>query len=281
MRDAAVTRTRDTALATVVDPDSARVVTVQRPGARRSVQLNVDRPLRVEMGHDVCARAVAQAPKKVRAVLEAPPVAVCTTRVAPAGTTPVLRTVRPATVRGVAIVSRPTLGRADSAGAVADDEPATPSGAFGAAIGVYVNRPAPVPVPLAVVTSMATVPAACGGATAVMLVGELTVKDVALTPPNVTAVAPVKPVPVMVTEVPPESGPLAGATEVTVGGIATLVLMSTDTPDALSWPVTRSLSPSPFMSAAATEYGVEPTGIGVAVAKLPSPFPSATLIAWP
>ena len=92
---------------------------------------------------------------------------------------------------------------------------------------MYVNRPAPVPVPLLLVTAMATAPAACGGATAVMLVGELTVNDVAATPPNVTAVAPVNAVPVMVTEVPPESGPVAGATDVTAGAIATLVLIIT------------------------------------------------------
>ena len=35
--------------------------------------------------------------------------------------------------------------------------------------------------------------------------------------PNLTAVAPVKPVPVMVTVVPPAVGPVVGLTEVTVG----------------------------------------------------------------
>ena len=41
--------------------------------------------------------------------------------------------------------------------------------------------------------------------------------NVEVVPPKVTAVAPVKPVPVIVTEVPPVSGPDAGATLVTVG----------------------------------------------------------------
>ncbi len=40
------------------------------------------------------------------------------------------------------------------------------------------------------------------GTTAVMLVAELTVIDVAAVPPKVTEVAPVKPVPVIVTEAP-------------------------------------------------------------------------------
>ncbi len=50
----------------------------------------------------------------------------------------------------------------------------------------------------------------CAGARgrhAVICVAELTVKLVALIPPNCTAVAPVKPVPVMTTTVPPAAGP--------------------------------------------------------------------------
>ena len=42
-------------------------------------------------------------------------------------------------------------------------------------------------------------------------------KLVAAVAPKLTAVAPVKPVPVMVTEVPPASGPAVGLTAVTVG----------------------------------------------------------------
>jgi hypothetical protein len=52
---------------------------------------------------------------------------------------------------------------------------------------------------------------------AVIFVSELTVKLEAALPPNLTAVAPVNPVPVTVTEVPPTNGPLVGAMLVTVG----------------------------------------------------------------
>jgi hypothetical protein len=54
------------------------------------------------------------------------------------------------------------------------------------------------------------------GETAVIDVAELTVKLVALVEPNLTAVAPLNPVPVIVTEVPPPAGPLLGSTLVTV-----------------------------------------------------------------
>ena len=48
-------------------------------------------------------------------------------------------------------------------------------------------------------------------------VAELTVKPVAAVAPNVTAVAPVKLVPVIVTVVPPAAGPDVGEIDVTVG----------------------------------------------------------------
>ena len=44
-----------------------------------------------------------------------------------------------------------------------------------------------------------------------------TVTPVAAVAPKSTAVAPVKPVPVIVTDVPPATGPLVGLTPVTVG----------------------------------------------------------------
>jgi hypothetical protein len=56
------------------------------------------------------------------------------------------------------------------------------------------------------------------GAVAVIEVGEVTVK-VALVVPKSTAVAPVKFVPVMLTEVPPAAAPETGLTAVTVGGV--------------------------------------------------------------
>ena len=72
-------------------------------------------------------------------------------------------------------------------------------------------------VPLGVVTVTSTVPVPAG---------EVTVRLVAVTPlievpalvPKCTAVAPVKPVPLTVTEVPPAASPFEGLTPVTVGG---------------------------------------------------------------
>ena len=58
--------------------------------------------------------------------------------------------------------------------------------------------------------------------TAVMVVSLTTIMFVVAVPPTVAAVAPVKLVPVMVTEVPPSVVPLVGEIEVTVGGSATL-----------------------------------------------------------
>ena len=52
---------------------------------------------------------------------------------------------------------------------------------------------------------------------AVIWLALLTAKDAAAVPPNLTAVAPVKFVPVMVTLVPPAGGPALGLTLVTVG----------------------------------------------------------------
>jgi hypothetical protein len=56
---------------------------------------------------------------------------------------------------------------------------------------------------------------------AVIEVALFTVKLVAAVPPKVTDVVPLKSVPVMVTLVPPDVGPLFGATDVTVGAGAT------------------------------------------------------------
>jgi hypothetical protein len=53
-----------------------------------------------------------------------------------------------------------------------------------------------------------------------------TVKLAAGTPPNVTLVAPVKPDPLIVTEVPPAVGPNVGFTAEAVGGTATNAMSS-------------------------------------------------------
>jgi hypothetical protein len=72
-------------------------------------------------------------------------------------------------------------------------------------------------VPLAVVTVTCTVPDPVG-ATTVIWAAESTVNEVAGVAPKLTAVAPVKSVPVKVTVVPPASGPAPGLIVVRVGG---------------------------------------------------------------
>ena len=73
-------------------------------------------------------------------------------------------------------------------------------------------------VPWIVCTVTSTNPAACAGETALIVVPEETTNDVALVAPNLTAVTPVKPVPEMVTVVPPAARPLCRLTADTVGG---------------------------------------------------------------
>ncbi len=72
-------------------------------------------------------------------------------------------------------------------------------------------------VPPDVVTLTSTVPAPAGEV-AVIEVEETTVTPTAAVAPNVTAVAPDKLVPVIVTVVPPPPGPPVGEIDVTVGG---------------------------------------------------------------
>ena len=72
-------------------------------------------------------------------------------------------------------------------------------------------------VPPGVVTNTLAVPALPAGVMAVIEVALLTVNEVAALPPIVTAVAPVKPVPVIVTDCPPAKGPDEGEMAVTVG----------------------------------------------------------------
>ena len=79
------------------------------------------------------------------------------------------------------------------------------------------KRFGPVAVPVEVVTATFTAPAAWAGVVAEILVALFTVKLVAGVPPNVTAEAPVKPVPVIVTLVPPEALPDAGEIPAIVG----------------------------------------------------------------
>ena len=75
------------------------------------------------------------------------------------------------------------------------------------------------------VTLMSTVPALPGGLVAPMLLSPLRLKqfpDVGhggmVVDPNAMAVAPVKPIPVIWTPVPPAAGPPRGLTPLTTGG---------------------------------------------------------------
>ena len=72
-------------------------------------------------------------------------------------------------------------------------------------------------VPPAVVTVTSTVPALPAGAVAVIFVALLTVKPLALLAPNLTAVVPLKFEPVMMTLVPPATGPAVGEMLLTAG----------------------------------------------------------------
>ncbi len=77
-----------------------------------------------------------------------------------------------------------------------------------------VNRSAEVfgVVAATLVTEMSTVPAPSTGETAVICVGETTVKLAAAMEPNLTDTGPMKFVPVMVTVVPPRVVPAVGVT---------------------------------------------------------------------
>ena len=82
-------------------------------------------------------------------------------------------------------------------------------------------------VPPGPVTVMSTVlPAVPAGEVATMDELDPTAKLVAATPPNFTAVAPLKPEPVIVTDVPPAAAPFEGDTAVTVGADAWYVKVS-------------------------------------------------------
>jgi len=84
---------------------------------------------------------------------------------------------------------------------------------------VNLSDPLVALVPPAVVTVTSTLPAAgTFGEVTVICVAEFTVTLVAETVPNLTAVAPVRFVPVMVTVVPPVATPELGDTLVTLGG---------------------------------------------------------------
>jgi hypothetical protein len=72
-------------------------------------------------------------------------------------------------------------------------------------------------VPPEVATVTSTVPTEPAGEVAVMLVELTTLYAAAAVVPNLTAVTPEKPVPVIVTAVPPAGSPATGLTLATVG----------------------------------------------------------------
>ena len=76
---------------------------------------------------------------------------------------------------------------------------------------------APLLVPEVVSSVTAITPADLGGVVAVTMLSEMTVKAVAAVPPKNTSRVLIKPVPVMVTTVPPPIGPEIGAMEVMTG----------------------------------------------------------------
>ncbi|AGP60084.1 hypothetical protein M271_43570 [Streptomyces rapamycinicus NRRL 5491] len=77
-----------------------------------------------------------------------------------------------------------------------------------------------VTLPPAVVTVMSAGPGTFGGVTTTSRVSEIDPKDVAGTPPKVTAVTCPSPVPVRTTGSPPAVDPVAGLTSVTTGTAA-------------------------------------------------------------
>ena len=90
----------------------------------------------------------------------------------------------------------------------------------------YVNRSAVevALVPPGVVTVTSVIPAAWAGDLTVILVAETTVRGVVFfVVPNLTAVAPVNPVPVIVTTVLPVKGPLFGEMPVIAGRAKTVI----------------------------------------------------------
>src|SRR5207248_697622 len=92
----------------------------------------------------------------------------------------------------------------------------------GAGPAVKVKLGPPEDVPLGVTTLMVTVPGDSAGVTARTSVSDRTVNDAALVPPKSTSLAPVKPVPVMVTVSPPAVLPEEGLSEVTLGADASV-----------------------------------------------------------
>ena len=107
-------------------------------------------------------------------------------------------------------------------------------------VGELVRRRRCSDVPLAVVTVTSTVPALPAGALAVIDVA-LSAVIVAAVVPKSTAVAALRFVPVMVTDVPPAVEPLVGETAVTVGGGLTMVVVDSGVTSSRRYRLARCL----------------------------------------
>lgn len=92
------------------------------------------------------------------------------------------------------------------------------AGTGGRKVNLSAGPIAEVPTQVVTVTSTGVHDAVPAGETAVIDMGEFTIKLVALVAPNFTAVALVKSVPLIVTEVPPAGGPDEGLNPLTTGG---------------------------------------------------------------
>ena len=94
-------------------------------------------------------------------------------------------------------------------------------------------------VPPGPITFTSTMPAVSAGSVAVICVpAGLITTLVAATVPNLTAVAPLKPVPVIVTDVLPAAGPCKGLTAVTAGGAMYVNLSAEEVADVPPGPTT-------------------------------------------
>ena len=135
------------------------------------------------------------------------------------------------------------------------------------------NRfPEPVAlVPSGVVTVTLTLPKEPAGEAAVICVAFTTVTFVAAVPSKLTAVAPVKPVPVIVTVVPPVVLPLEGLRAVTVGAATVAIAKLLLSVEPL--PALPAASCTPVISRVITFVAsvTEPVGVKVAVHVTP-PF---------
>ena len=94
-------------------------------------------------------------------------------------------------------------------------------------VKTYTSAELVAEVPPGVVTVTSTSPAFSAGLVAVICESLTTVKDGEAVAPKLTAVAPVKPDPVIVTEVPPEVDPDVGAIAATTGPGSIIKLSAT------------------------------------------------------